>query len=225
MPTYTAATNPAYLDGYAQGWTVQTPVSEGGGDQSLVDGGSAPTSGIGGSGPARNGLAAWDYDPIMSVTGTANPATGKQFASKFFWPGGNMSYLWAYCTAHPTTQTHGWLAVYDGTGTLWASTADFGSTALTTSPAANKVALSAVTAVPSGYYYAYGVFVFSAGTLTLNGWSTTGINAAKDTNLAAGSWDFAYDSTDTITTALPASLTWGTNWASDSTYMVWFGVS
>ena len=222
-----AATNPAYYDGYPQGWSVQSVLTAGGGDESLVSGGSAPTTGLASGGPARNSLLAWTFDPIMSVTGTVIPATGKQFASKFYWPGGYMSYLWVYCTSHPTAQTHGWLAVYDGTGALWANTADFGVTALTTSPAANKVALAVSTPVPSGYYYGYGVFVWTSGSgPILNGWSTTGINAAKDTGNSAGSWDFAYDTTDTVTTTLPASLTWGSgNWATDSLYMPWFGVS
>lgn len=223
----TLAPNPAYGAGLPYGWNVQNALANnnGGGDQSLVDGGSAPSSGLGFASPGRNGLIAWTFDTLFTTTGGSSPATGKQVASKFYWPGGNMSYLWVHATSAPTTQTHGWLAVYDGNGTLWANTADFGATALTTSPAANKVALSAVTAVPAGWYYGYAVFVFSVGTLTLDKFSGTVTGSGINDNLVAGTWSFAYDSTDTVTTSLPASLTWGTNWAADTTYMVWFGVS
>lgn len=221
------APNPAYGAGLPMGWNVQNALSNnnGGGDQSLVNGGSAPVSGVGLNSPARNGLLAWTFDTLFTTTGGSSPATGKQFASKFYWPGGNMSYLWVHCSSAPSTQTHGWLAVYDGSGTLWANTADFGATALTTSPAANKVALASVTAVPSGWYYGYGVFVFSVGTLTLDKFSGTVANTSMNDNLVAGGWSFAFDTTDTVSTTLPASLVWGTNWAIDTTYMVWFGVS
>lgn len=220
----TLAPNPAYGAGLPLGWTVQNALgnNNGGGDQSLVDGGAAPTSGLGFSSPSRNGLLAWTFDPLLAIAG-GSPATGTQIASKVYWPGGNMTNLWVYCTAKATTQTHGWLAVYDGSGTQWAATADLGATALTTSPAANEVPLSAVTPVPSGWYYVWASFVFSVGTYTFSKWGGSTVTAARDLNISAAPYDFNYDST--TVSALPASLAWGTGWATDSTYMTWFGIS
>ena len=224
MPTYTAATNPAYYDGLAQGWTVQSTQSEGGGDQSLTNGGSAPTTGLGGTGPASQGLSAWTFGSMTTVAGTTNPATGTQFASKFYWPGGNINSIWVHPTAVATTQAHGWLAIYDGTGVKWAASADLGSTPLVTG--SNKVAVaSAPVPVPSGYYYVYGAFVFSVGTYTLGKYGGATVSTAASAmngNLSAGSWIFA----PTPPPSPPSRPTLPGVPAGQPTYiMAWFGVS
>lgn len=230
MPTYTAATNPAYYDGMAQGWTVQSTQSEGGGDQSLVSAGSAPTTGFGGGGPAMWGLTAYDFSPNMAIAGTVNLATGVQYASKFYWPGGNMNYLWAWVSTAATTTTHGWFAVYDTTGTLWASTADQTTTWLGTLGVSKVAAVGAPVPVPSGYYYGYTAGVFSATAPKVAGLSGaigTPTLIAGEVNInTAGSWNFATDLT--TVSALPASLAWGTGWAADggsTGVAMWFAVS
>lgn len=218
------APNPAYGAGLPTGWTVQNALStnNGGGDQSLVSGGSAPTSGLGFASPARNALLAETFDPMFAVAGASAMTTGKQYASKFYWSGGNMTNAWIWVNSAATTTTHGWLAVYDGSGTLWAQTADQAASAFKATGAV-EIAFTAVTPVPAGWYYGYMATVFSAGTLEVAGLSGIGNALAAEINVAAGSWDFA--SNATTVSALPASLTWGTGWAADTAIGMWFGVS
>jgi hypothetical protein len=215
------APNPAYGAGLPYGWTVQNSLasSGGGGDQNLVDGGSAPASGLGAASPALNGLLAWTFDVRSAAAGTA-VTSGQQYISKFYWPGGQMSNGWVVVTTASATATHGFLAVYDTTGSLWAQTADQGSAAFTAAGAA-KIPFTAVTPVPSGYYYGYvSCTATTAPALAKNPGS---VAAAVNLNETAGSWDFAVNTT--AVTAVPASLAYGTGWAAESAVMFWFGVS
>ena len=230
MVTYTAATNPAYYDGLAQGWTVQSTQSEGGGDQSLTNGGSAPTTGFGGPGPGFWGLTAETFSPMMAIAGTVALTSGTQYASKFYWPGGNMNYLWTWVNAIATSSTKGWYAVYDTTGTLWAATADQTTTYMGATGAQKIAVASAPVPVPSGYYYGYTAGVTtgsSAKVAGLSGAIGTPTLIAEEVNInTAGSWAFAVDAT--TVSALPSSLAWGTGWAADggsTGVAMWFAVS
>lgn len=228
----TLAPNPAYGAGLPWAWTVQNALSagNGGGNQSLVNGGSAPVNGMGFSSPSRNGLSAWSFDPLMAVAGATALVTGQQYATQFYWPGGQMSKLWVYANSAATTTTHGWLAVYDASGTQWAATADQTTSAFKTTGAVSVAVASAPVPVPSGWYYGYMAAVFSAGTLEVAGHfgvvnhaTAADASVAQNVNESAAPYEFNVNTT--TVTALPSTLAWGTGWATDSAIGMWFGAS
>lgn len=203
----TAATNPAFYAGMPQAWTVQNALSanEGGGDQNLVNGGTAPTSISQSFSAAGNGylFETGDIATALQTAGSLTAiTTGVGYMAKWYWGGGTLTNLYLDVITAGSALTHGWLAVFDSSGTQWGITADLGNTAFG-STGVKTFALTAAVVLPVGWYRTYVLAVGTTGPKLAP--SFAAISATANAGLSAGNYRFS--TLGSALTAVPASLT------------------
>jgi len=205
--TSTVAPNPAYGAGLPTGWTVQNALSSnnGGGDQNMVNGGNAPTSFSQAFSSAANGFL-FENGDIATALQTAGSltaiTTGVGYLAKFYWGGGTLTNLYLDVITAGSSLTHGWLAVFDSSGTQWGITADQGGTAFG-STGVRTFALATATVLPTGWYRSYVLAVGTTGPKLAPAFPA--ISATANADLAAGSYRFS--TLGSSLSAVPASLT------------------
>jgi hypothetical protein len=214
------APNPALYAGLPTGWTVQNALSgnNGGGDQSLVNGGSAPTQLTQSFNAAANGFL-FENGDIATAFQTAGSltaiTTGVGYLSKFYWGGGTLTNLYLDVITAGATLSHGWLAVFDNTGVQWGITADQGGTAFG-STGVKQFALASAVVLSTGWYRAYVLAVGTTGPKLAPAFPA--ISATANADLAAG--NFRFSTLGSSLSAVPASLTLSGE-ASDVTIEYW----
>lgn len=216
----TAAPNPALYAGLPTAWTVQNALANnnGGGDQSLVNGGSAPTSLTLPFSAAANAFA-FENGDIATALQTAGSLTaitaGTGYLSKFYWGGGTLTDLYLDVITAGSSLSHGWVAVFDQTGAQWGITADQGGTAFG-STGVKTFALAAAVSLPVGWYRAYVLAVGTTGPKLAPAFAA--ISATANADLAAGAYRFS--TLGSALSAVPASLTLSGE-ASDTAIEYW----
>lgn len=204
MPTI--APNPAYGAGLPTGWTVQNALgnNNGGGDQSLVNGGAAPTSFTQSFNAGANGFVFENGDiaTALQTSGSITAiTTGVGYMAKWYWGGGTLTNLWLDVITAGASLTHGWLAVFDQTGVQWAISADLGATAFNTT-GIRQFALASAVSLPTGWFRAYVLAVGTTGPKLAPAFPA--ISATANGDLAAGAYRFS--TLGSALTAVPASL-------------------
>jgi hypothetical protein len=167
---------------------------------------------LGADSPASHGVAAWCYDPALAVNSTQLTAgtlylvrvniAANVTATKIYW--------WVASTGSSAVAGQNVVGLYDSAGTLLASAnvdASFSSATL-------KTTTIAATALSAGSFYWVGMVFNASVTPTLtraSGWS--GVDTAANLGLAAAAYRFAKNGTGR--TALPSSITPGSNVGTD----------
>lgn len=204
----TLAPNPAVLAGLPTGWTVQNALAtnNGGGDQSLVNGGTAPTSVSQSFNASANGFATENGDiaTALQTSGSLTAiTTGVGYLAKFYWGGGLLTNLYLDVITAGASLTHGWVAVFDqAAGAQWGISADGGGTAFG-STGVKTFALATATVLPVGWYRAYVLAVGTTGPKLAPAFPA--IAALANADLTAGS--FRFSTLGSSLTTVPASLT------------------
>lgn len=167
---------------------------------------------LGQDSPADHGVAAWCYDPALAVNSTqltggtlylvrVNVAAAVT-ATKIYW--------WVANTGSGATTNQNFVGLYDSSGALLAS-ANVDSSFST---ATLKTTTIPGTALSAGAFYWVALLFNASVTPTLtraSGW--TGVDTAANLGLTAATYRFAKNGTGR--TALPASITPGSNIGTD----------
>jgi hypothetical protein len=162
--------------------------------------------------PAAHGIAAWCYDPALAVNSTqltggtlylirVNIAADVSVTKVYWWVGGE-----GFSPVSGQNQ----VGLYASDGTLLAAT----NVDAAISSAGLKTTTIPSQALTAGAFYWIGMVFNASGTPTLtraSGW--TGVNAAANLGLTAAAYRFATNGTGR--TALPSSITPGSNMGTD----------
>lgn len=178
-----------------------------------IDGNLAVTgNALGMDTPAAHGVVAWCYDPALAVNST-QLANGTLYLTRV-----NIAadvnvtkiYWWVAGVGFSPVSGQNQVGLYDSSGALLAAA----NVDAAISSATLKTTTIAAQALTAGQFYWVGMVFNASGAPTLtrgSGW--TGVDAAANLGLTAATYRFATNGTGR--TALPASITPGSNLGTD----------